>query len=118
MIVRNPSARQRKPKPDHFADVPPLLMKLLDPNAPEQDIKAAIYSRLIPPGQNRMTSDAARAVLNLQIDPADHARMHELAVKNQDGALSTAEEKEMHGYIRLSELVDLLRAKAVLALKG
>ncbi len=46
------------------------------------------------------------------VDRTDRARMHELAVKNQEGVLTQAEEEELLTYRRIGYFVDLIRSKA------
>ncbi len=43
--------------------------------------------------------------------------MHELAVKNQEGFLTKAEEEELLTYRRIGYFVDLIRSKARIGLK-
>ncbi|WP_261341159.1 hypothetical protein [Fimbriiglobus ruber] len=43
--------------------------------------------------------------------------MHDLAVKNQEGDISAAEQDELDGYRRVGRLLDLIGAKARLSLK-
>ena len=76
-----------------------------------------ILSRIVGPEEGNLTPDAARAVLRLRLDESDRLRAHELAVKNQEGKLTAAEEAEIEAYQRVGRLVDLLRAKARRSLK-
>jgi len=71
-----------------------------------------ILSRIFKPDQDYLTAEAARAVLQLTIDPEDRARMHELAVKNQDGLLTPQEQEELENYRRVGRFLDLLASKA------
>jgi uncharacterized protein YnzC (UPF0291/DUF896 family) len=43
--------------------------------------------------------------------------MHELAVKNQEGVLTKAEEEDLHTYRRIGYFVGLIRSKARISLK-
>ena len=45
----------------------------------------AILSRVLRPGRGELSVEAARAILSLDFDPADRERMHDLALKAQDG---------------------------------
>jgi hypothetical protein len=78
---------------------------------------AAIWSRLIRPEKNDMSSDAARFFLSLEFDSKDLDRMHELAVKNQSGGLDAQESEELKNYRQIGLELDFLRAKARGALK-
>jgi hypothetical protein len=50
--------------------------------------EAAIFSRIFTNGTKAMTPELARYVLGLTFGDEDKVRMHELAVKNQEGELS------------------------------
>ena len=79
---------------------------------------AAISSRMIHPEKADLHKDTAQAVLRLfSLDQNDLDRMHELAVKNQDDALTKAEKAELESYLRVSYFVDLMHAKARLSLR-
>ncbi len=79
---------------------------------------AAIISRMIHPDKADLHKDTAEAVLRLfSLDQNDRNRMHELAVKNQDDALTRAEKAELDSYLRVSYFVDLMHAKARLSLR-
>jgi hypothetical protein len=79
--------------------------------------EAAILARVIQPEHDDLPPAAARALLKLAFNAEDRERMHELAVKNQGGKLTVAEQKELNGYLRVGRLLDLLGAKARLSLK-
>jgi hypothetical protein len=79
--------------------------------------EAAILARVIQPEQDDLSPPAAQALLKLAFTQRDRERMHELAVKNQQGTLTAQEEQELASYRRVGRLLDLLGAKARLALK-
>src|SRR5947209_15878317 len=79
--------------------------------------EAAILSRLVKPNRADFSSEVAAALLKLDSDPADRDRMHELAVKGQEGSLTKAEEEELDSYRRIGYFVDLMRSKARISLK-
>ena len=79
--------------------------------------EAGILARVIQPNLNNLSAAAARALLKLDFTDDDRERMHELAMKNQAGKLTKAESKDLDGYIRVGRLLDLIGAKARLALK-
>ena len=79
--------------------------------------EAAIIARMIHADKADLPKDTAQAVLGLfSFDQADLDRMHLLAVKNQDDALTTAEKAELETYLRVSYFIDLMHAKARLSL--
>ncbi len=79
--------------------------------------EAAILTRVIQPEQDDLSPTAARALLKFSFTSHDRQRMHDLAVKNQSGALTAAEQHELDSYCRVGRLIDLLGAKARLSLK-
>ncbi len=79
--------------------------------------EAAIIARMIHVERADLPTDTAQAVLGLfNFDQADLDRMHDLAVKNQDDALTPAEKAELETYLRVSYFIDLMHAKARLSL--
>lgn len=74
--------------------------------------EAAILARVIQAEQADLSPGAAKALLKLAFTPRDRDRMHELAMKNQDGALTEAEQRELDSYRRVGRLLDLLAARA------
>jgi hypothetical protein len=79
--------------------------------------EAAILSRLVKPNRADFSPEVAEALLKLDFDPTDRQRMHELAVKGQEGSLSEEEEEELGSYRRIGYFVDLMRSKARFSLK-
>ena len=78
---------------------------------------AAILYRLIRPERDDLSAAGARDLLKIVFEPADHERMHKLALKAQDGALTAAEQSELTEYERVGCLLDLLHSKARQSLK-
>ena len=79
--------------------------------------EAAILSRLVKPNQADFSPEVAEALLRLDFDQEDRDRMHELAIKGQEGSLTPAEEEELASYRRIGYFVDLMRSKARISLK-
>jgi hypothetical protein len=77
----------------------------------------AILSRVIRPEDGNLTAAAAEGFLALGFEDHDIARMHDLAVKNQDGQCTPGELEEMDNYIRVGYLLDMIHAKARLTLQ-
>jgi hypothetical protein len=78
--------------------------------------EAAILARVIQAEQEDLTPPAAKALLKLAFTPPDRDRMHQLAVKNQEDALTETEHRELDSYRRIGRLLDLLGARARRAL--
>jgi len=86
------------------------------PNA-EGYTEAAILTRLVNPGRDDFSAEAASALLKLEFDPEDLNRLHWLASKNQQGTLTAAEKSELEGFLRISSFLDLMHARARQSLK-
>jgi hypothetical protein len=54
----------------------------------------------------------ARYLLNLELSVGDKARMHDLAVRNQDGALSPPEKEELLTWAKAGTVLSILKSKA------
>jgi hypothetical protein len=79
--------------------------------------EAAIMGRVVMPDNGDMPLEAAKAVLLLKFGPEDLARMHELAVKNQNGELTPVEQSEIASYRHVGPFLDLMHSKARLSIK-
>lgn len=78
--------------------------------------EAAIWTRVIHPN-GRLSAHAARAILMLEFPVGDRQRMHELALKAQEGTLTPAEEVEISSFERAGTLLAILKSKARKVLK-
>jgi len=78
--------------------------------------ESAIWDRVIHPDRGDLTPAAAEFFLNLSFDQDDLDRMHELAVKGQEGTLSTEESEALRNYRQIGLQIDLLRSKARLTI--
>jgi len=65
----------------------------------------------------RLTPELARHVLRLAFSEEDKARMHELAVKNQESALTPEEVEELDGFIKVGDLLGILQSRARVLLR-
>jgi hypothetical protein len=74
--------------------------------------EVTILARFQGNGDGPLPRDIARYVLDLEINARDKARMHDLAVRNQDDALTPAEKEEMHAFGKASTLLSILKSKA------
>ncbi len=79
--------------------------------------EAAIFGRVFVNGRQALSPELARHVLGLTFSERDKARMHELAVGNQQGALSAEDKEELHNYIKVGHLLAILQSQARRALK-
>lgn len=79
--------------------------------------EAAIWARLIQPEQQDLSPDAARSILRIEFKEQDKSRMHDLALKAQQGTLTGSEQEEIDNYCRVGRLLDLMHSKARRSLK-
>lgn len=79
--------------------------------------EVAILSRLFANGSGELSKTAAQFILRLGFGDEDKARIHELAVKNQEDKLSPDERQEFESYMRVGNYVSILQSKARMALK-
>jgi hypothetical protein len=79
--------------------------------------EAVILSRVIEPANGTLTAAAARAWLQFDFGPEDRARMHQLALKAQDGTLSDQDTLDLDSYRRVGRLLEMMHSKARRSLK-
>src|SRR5438552_2428931 len=69
------------------------------PTTKARNSEGAIWSRIVRPGRKDLALEAAQFILTLDFAARDRQRMHDLVVKNQEGALSPAEDEEIDHFI-------------------
>jgi hypothetical protein len=74
--------------------------------------EVAILARVLGAEEGRLPPEVARYILTLGFGDRDKARMHDLAVRNQDDALSPAEKEELFAYAKAGSLLSLLKSRA------
>jgi hypothetical protein len=85
-------------------------MPIAADHASENEV--TILARVLGNENGDLPRDLARYILNAGFSERDKARMHELAVRNQDDALTPAEKEEMHAFGRAGDLLSILKSKA------
>ncbi|MFL5342882.1 MAG: hypothetical protein ACJ8F7_22335 [Gemmataceae bacterium] len=71
-----------------------------------------ILARLLSNGNGRMPLAVARYLVKLEFSAEDKARMHELAVRNQDNDLSPEEKEELLAYANTGTILSILKSRA------
>ena len=71
-----------------------------------------ILARVLGNNQGQLPPDIARYILALDFSEQDKARAHDLAVRNQDDALSPAEKEELFAYAKAGTLLSILQSDA------
>jgi hypothetical protein len=77
----------------------------------------AILGRVLQPDKPTLPPEAARALLALEFGQEDRERMHQLALKAQEGRLTAQEEVELENYRRVGNLLSMMKSKARKSLK-
>jgi hypothetical protein len=84
----------------------------------DQVTDSDILAELELPEDGSLSDEAARALLQWRFTERAAARMTALAERNSRGTISEAELDELHRYLRVGALVNLVQAKARKALKS
>jgi hypothetical protein len=79
---------------------------------PAAENEVTILARFLGNEDGQLSSDFAKYILAHEISERDKARMHDLAVRNQDDALTPAEKDELLGFAKASSLLSILKARA------
>jgi hypothetical protein len=79
--------------------------------------EVTILARVLGNEQGQLPAEMARYLLTLGFSDDDKARMHDLAVRNQEDALSAAEKEELFAYSKAGTLLSILKSRARRALK-
>jgi hypothetical protein len=81
-----------------------------------RETEATILSRVLCEEDGQLPAELARFLLERDFSERDKARMHDLAVRNQQGALSPAEAEVLFAFCRAGEVLAILQSKARRAL--
>lgn len=87
------------------------MRKTTTTDIPTED-EVTILVRVLCNEEGKLPPDIARYFLTLGFSERDKARMHDLAVRNQEGTLSRAEQEELFAYGKAGGLLSLLHIKA------
>ena len=82
------------------------------PTATTPRPKSPSCARMLGGEDDKLPPGIARYVLRLTPSERDKRRMHDLAVRNQDDALSPAEKQELFAYVKIGSIMAILKAKA------
>ncbi len=78
----------------------------------DSETEVAILARILGNEDDRLSADFARYILDREISGRDKARMHDLAVRNQNDELTPAEKEELHGFAKAASLLSILKSRA------
>jgi hypothetical protein len=72
---------------------------------------------MLRPLAGGLRDELLQAVAELQSDPADEARFHDLAERNAEGVIAPEERRELEAIVSANTLLSLLRDEARAALR-
>lgn len=85
---------------------------------PPGEREVSILARVLVNDRGEIPPGMARYVLGLGFSDRDKARMHDLAVRNQEDALDAGEKEELLAYAKAGSLLSILKSKARRSLKA
>lgn len=74
--------------------------------------EVTILARILGNENGQLPAALARYILELKLSERDKARMHELALRNQDDGLTPAEKEEMVAFAKARTLLSILKSRA------
>lgn len=74
--------------------------------------EVTILARILGNEKGQFPRDLAHYILDRGFSDRDQARMHDLAVRNQDDALSPAEKAELLAFGKAGDLLAILKSRA------
>jgi hypothetical protein len=84
---------------------------------PARETEVSILARIFDDERGKLPPALARLIVEVDFSDQDKARMHDLAVRNQDDALTATEKEELLAYATAGTLLSILQSKARRALK-
>jgi hypothetical protein len=76
------------------------------------------WNTVFRPLGEKMSAQLAGALTDLRLSEEAQGRYEELASKNTEGALNEVERVELEEFVTLNRMVGILKAEALLALRG
>ncbi len=83
-----------------------------------EETEVTILARVLGNKDGQLSRQMARYILTLGFDERDKARMHDLAERNQNDALSPAEKVELLAFGRAGDVLAILKSRARRALRA
>jgi hypothetical protein len=77
-----------------------------------RETEATILIRLLCDEVGQLPPELARHILDREFSDRDKARMHDLAVRNQQGTLSPTEKEELFAFANAGTILSILKSKA------
>lgn len=77
-----------------------------------EENEVTILARILGNERGQLPRELADYILGLGFSDRDKARMHDLAVRNQDDVLTPAEKEELSAFGKAGDLLAILKSKA------
>jgi hypothetical protein len=77
-----------------------------------RETEVTILARVLINERGQLPRELSRYILNQDFSDRDKTRMHDLAVRNQEDALSPAEKEELFAFAKAGDLLGILQSKA------
>jgi hypothetical protein len=74
--------------------------------------EVTILARVFENERGELPRELARSIMDVDFSDRDKARMHDLAVRNQDDALTPVEREELFAFAKAGTLLSILHSKA------
>lgn len=87
-------------------------MSVGTPRSEAVENEVTILARVLGNQRGKLPAVLARYILTLHFSDSDKTRMHDLAVRNQEGGLSPAEQEELLAFGKAGDLLAILKSKA------
>ncbi len=87
------------------------------PAARRGDTEVTILARVFDNERGLLPRELARSIVDVEFSKRDKARMHDLAVRNQNDELSPSEKEELFAFAKAGTLLSILQSKARRTLK-
>jgi hypothetical protein len=81
------------------------------------DNEVTILARVFDNERGLLPRELARSIVDVEFSERDKARMRDLAVRNQDDALSSSEKEELFAFAKAGTLLSIRQSKARRTLK-
>jgi len=74
--------------------------------------EVSILAEILGNGRGQLSHEIARYILDLGFSDDEKSRMHDLAVRNQNDALSPTEKEELFAFGKAGDILAILKSKA------
>ena len=83
---------------------------------PAHNLDAKILEAMVAPNQASLAPALAKALLSCEFQPEQKAEIDKLLARNNAGTITASQRNKLEAYIRMGNLLSLLKAKARVSL--